>query len=110
MKSESLFNEYVSDPSTVGEDADLVKKYERFVELRKIPYKQVIAFTNYQNEQTPFSTNHKVKGLFHRAGTNTILIRCLNGAMKLMHLLIKKTFSYKIEIFSTLSAHALETV
>lgn len=63
MKSESLFNEYVSDPSIVGEDADLVKKYERFVELRKIPYKQVIAFTNYQNEQTPFSTNHKVKGL-----------------------------------------------
>lgn len=62
IKSEELLQAYVENPK-LTDDEDIKKRYQRFIDLRKIPYSQVIAFDKYLNEQTPFSTNHKVKGL-----------------------------------------------
>lgn len=65
MKNEDLLREYMDNP-TEPEDEEAekrIKRYRHFISLRDVPYKQVIAFNKYLNEQTPFSTNHKVKGL-----------------------------------------------
>lgn len=44
------------------DNPDMVKKREFHELLMEIPYSEVIAFMNYVNENTPFSTKHGVKG------------------------------------------------
>lgn len=63
IKNEGLLQIYLNDPSTADEDEVLIKKFQRLIDLRAVPYRQIIAFNKYLNEQTPFLTNHKVKGL-----------------------------------------------
>jgi DNA helicase-2/ATP-dependent DNA helicase PcrA len=47
----------------VAEDPDRSAKDQQFLDaLRAVPYVQVINFERYLNDETPFSTNHGVKG------------------------------------------------
>ena len=43
-------------------EADMSSKLERYNKLRKIAYKEVIEVTRFIEKQTPFATQHSVKG------------------------------------------------
>lgn len=46
-----------------AEDPDRAAKDQQFLDnLRAVPYAQIINFERYLNDETPFSTNHGVKG------------------------------------------------
>ena len=53
----------LEDRIAVAEDPDRAQKDQAFLdELRAVPYAQVVSFERYLNSETPFSTNHGVKG------------------------------------------------
>lgn len=57
---EEMLARYSSYPDEKKEE--LKKAYDKINALKKVSYLEVIALTKYINDQTPFATNHGVKG------------------------------------------------